>query len=98
MAIEIDLERDQLQTLAEAARTLPGGPVHVGTLHRWRLRGVRGVKLPTVLVGGIRRTSREAVAKWIAATTAAADGTNAPERTSKQRERAILAAERELSA
>jgi hypothetical protein len=72
--------------------------LHVGTIYRWMLRGIRGIRLETVLVGGIRYTSREALERFIAATTAAADGVPAANvRTSKQRQRAIEAAERELA-
>ena len=48
--------------------------VHPSTIHRWRLRGARGVKLETLLVGGTRYTSLEALNRFFAATTAAADG------------------------
>ena len=47
---------------------------HPSTFHRWRLRGVRGVKLETILLGGIRFTSVEALNRFFAATTSAADG------------------------
>lgn len=51
-----------------------GRRIHPSTLHRWRLRGVRGVRLDTVLIGGTRYTSTEALSRFFAATTAAADG------------------------
>ena len=89
----IDIENENPITLAEAARTLPGGPVHVSTIHRWRMKGVRGIRLETFLRGGVRRTTNEAVRRFFAATTAAADGT-APVQTSRQRKREITAAER----
>jgi hypothetical protein len=75
---------------------MPGGAVHASTVHRWRLKGVRGVKLETIMRGGIRHTSREAIERFFSSTTAAANGEPAPTRTPKQRERAIVAAEREL--
>jgi hypothetical protein len=83
-------------SLAAAARQIG---VHVATVHRWRLRGVRGVRLETIAIGGLRYTSREALERFITATTAAADGatTPAPIRSTKQREAAIAAAERELA-
>ena len=49
----IDLENDTLLSFAEATRRLPGRP-HRSTLHRWRLRGVNGVRLGTIKVGGRR--------------------------------------------
>ena len=87
------LTTETLKTLAEAARTLPGGPVHVSTIHRWRLKGVRGVRLETILRGGIRCTTDEAIERFFAASTAAADGETLPARTSTQRERDIRQAE-----
>ena len=50
-----------------------GNRVHPSTIQRWRLRGARGVKLETLLVGGTRYTSAEALSRFIFATTAAAD-------------------------
>lgn len=93
----IDFSTENPRTLAEAARTLPGGAVHVSTIHRWRMKGVRGVRLETFLRGGIRYTTDEAIERFFVATTAAADGDVAPARTPKQRDRRIAAAERDLN-
>lgn len=89
----IDLKIETAMTLAKAARTVPGGPVHVSTVHRWRMKGVRGVRLETFLRGGIRYTTDEAIERFFAATTAAA-GDTPPSLTSRQREREISTAER----
>ena len=94
--MSIDLTTETPITLAEAARTLPGGAVHVSTIHRWRIKGCRGVRLETFMRGGIRHTTRAAIARFFDATTAAADGDATPVRTSRQRERAITTAERQL--
>lgn len=59
---------ESLMTLAEAARSLPHKP-HVATLYRWMSRGVRGIRLRTILVGGRRYTSREALNEFIEATS-----------------------------
>lgn len=95
--MSIDITTETLLPLSEAAKMLPGRP-HVSTLHRWRLHGVKGVKLETLLLGGRRFVSSASIARFAAATTAAADGQPPPARTPKQRERAIAAAERELGA
>ena len=42
---------EQRLTLLEAAHILN---VHVGTLHRWALKGVKGNRLSTVIIGGVR--------------------------------------------
>lgn len=96
--MSINLTTETPITLAKAAQTLPGGAVHVSTIHRWRMKGVRGVRLETFLRGGIRYTTDEAIERFFAATTAAADGDATPVRTSRQRERDISQAEAELEA
>jgi len=69
-------DTDTLITLPQAARRsrIIGRSVHLSTIHRWRLRGVRGVKLQTWLIGGRRFTSEEALREFIAATNEASDG------------------------
>lgn len=95
--MNIDLATETQIALAKAAQTLPGGAVHVSTIHRWRMKGCRGVRLETFLRGGVRHTTREAIERFFAATTAAADGDATPVRTSRQREREIAAAEAALT-
>lgn len=51
-----------------------GRRVHPSTVHRWRLRGARGIRLETILAGGARMTSAQALSRFFNATTAAADG------------------------
>ena len=51
-----------------------GNRIHPSTAVRWRIRGARGVKLETILAGGTRYTSHEALARFFARTTAKADG------------------------
>ena len=94
----IDLANETPITLAKSAQTLPGGAVHVSTVHRWRIKGCRGVRLESFLRGGVRHTTREAIERFFAATTAAADGDTPPVRTSRQRERSMLRAERDFDA
>jgi hypothetical protein len=61
----LDIQNERLCLLCEAAKEVPGRP-HVSTLIRWWQRGVRGVKLETVVVGGRRYTSVEAINRFIA--------------------------------
>lgn len=81
-------------TVTQAARRLG---VSVGCAWRWVLYGVRGVRLDSIIIGGRRYTSEEALERFAAACTAAADGTAPAPRTPRQREAAIAAAERELA-
>jgi len=93
--MSIDLEHEFLLSLTEAAKTLPGRP-SVVTQWRWYSRGIGGVKLETVVIGGRRYTSLEAIARFIAGTTAARDGQPPPLRSTAARERAISNAEKDL--
>lgn len=94
----IDVATEHLLPLSAAAREMPGGAVSVSTVHRWTNSGIRGVRLETVLRGGVRMTSHQALVKFIQATTAAADGQPMASRTPAQRRREIDRAERELIA
>lgn len=63
---------DPLLTLSELAalRTLPrrrgGTKLHTSTLARWATRGVRGVRLPSVVVGGSRCSTERALHAFFA--------------------------------
>ena len=95
----IDIHNEHPLTLSDAADSIPGrtgSGVHVSTTWRWAQRGIRGVRLETILIGGIRYTSREALQRFFESTTAAADGITPSARTPSQRQRAIRQAEREL--
>lgn len=93
--MSIDVTNERLITITEASQRVPGRP-GVSTVWRWISAGCRGVVLESVLIGGKRYTSQEAIERFIAATTAQAKGEQPPVRTARQRERAIAAAEREL--
>ena len=92
----IDVQSEHLLTMSQAAKAIPGGGIHISTLWRWRIRGIHGVKLETATIGGKRMTSREALARFFAATTAAANGEPIPTRTPRQRADAIRRAEKSL--
>jgi hypothetical protein len=84
--------------LSHAAKTLRGGAVHISTMHRWRLRGIRGVRLETFMRGGVRYTSHEAIDRFFAATTATADGSSGSvEPLNQQCKHELEAAEKEFT-
>jgi hypothetical protein len=62
-----DLFEEDLISLAEAGRALPGRP-HVSTLWRWVTHGIgpERTRLETVSVGGRRYTSRQALRRFVA--------------------------------
>ena len=69
----LELDGHKLVSLPEAAALLPGRP-HLSSLHRWMRRGVRGIRLETVLIGGRRFTSREALQRFVDAVSVAGNG------------------------
>jgi len=93
----IDTEHEKIITLADATKILPGRP-NLSTLWRWRLRGVRGVTLETILSGGKRFTSVEALRRFQERVTAAADGVEHNPLTNRQRAASVSAAKSELEA
>jgi hypothetical protein len=96
----IDLRTETKLSLAQAARLVPptrqDKQVHVSTILRWILRGVRDVRLEAVRVGGRWVTTHEALERFSAALTAryvappagaAASAAQSPERRQHQQKR-----------
>lgn len=96
----IDPLSEQLISFAEAARLLParraGKRPHTSCLYRWSVSGCKGVVLESCQCGGTRVTSREALARFIAALSRPGAVTSPSYRTPAQRERAAAAAAAEL--
>ncbi len=94
----IDVSTEQLVSLSEAARMLPGRRCgkrpHVSCLYRWTIGGCRGVVLESIQVGATRCTSREALGRFFARLSGHTEPT--PAATTRQRRREIAAAERIL--
>ena len=59
----IDIAKEKLITLSEATKYVPrrrkGKKAHPATLYRWAARGLRGVRLETIRIGGSLCTSQE---------------------------------------
>lgn len=91
----IDIHSEKIETLAEAAANTPGRP-NVSTIWRWCMKGVGGVRLESVVIGGQRFTSREARQRHADRLTAVHEG-ESPAPTSKRR-KAVDAANAELDA
>jgi hypothetical protein len=64
----IDSTAETVLTYAQASALLPrrrkGRKIHNSTFHRWATAGCNGVVLETILVGGTRCTSREALQRF----------------------------------
>jgi hypothetical protein len=89
----IDHENEHLLSMTAAAKLLPGRP-NVATLWRWRTAGCRGHRLETILFGGRRYTSREAISRFLAAI----NGEPIRSQTPRERQRAIDRAEKRAAA
>jgi hypothetical protein len=90
----IDLLNERRLSFAQVAQQ---ERVNVSTVWRWSLRGVRGIKLESLSVGGRRYTTAEAFARFVEATTSAATGRLRQSRTNRQRDAAIRSAEADLA-
>ena len=69
----LDIQQEQLISLKEAPKHLPkrnGKRTHYSTVFRWATKGARGRKLESVLIGGMRYTSVEALSRFTASATA----------------------------
>ena len=73
--MNIDIQSEQLITLAELARQLPrrrNRPTHLSTIHRWRTVGVAGgIRLSAIRVGGTWCTTWPAFREFCDRVTAA---------------------------
>jgi hypothetical protein len=101
----IDIRSEQIFSLTAASK-LPcfanrraGSRINVSTLWRWTTTGVRGIKLDSVMAGGSRATSLEAIERFFAALTQAAEHRPiaSPSRLTRQRREQIAAAEQRLA-
>ncbi|MEM9351607.1 MAG: DUF1580 domain-containing protein [Planctomycetota bacterium] len=69
----MNLEKEHLMPVVDAIARATGKRPHTATIYRWRTRGVRGARLETVVIGGRRVTSVDAVRRFVRETTASAD-------------------------
>jgi len=76
-ALTSPLFDETLIPLKAACRLVPGRSakgIAVTTIYRWALRGCRGTRLQTAMVGGQRYTSHEALDRFFAAINRPASG------------------------
>jgi alkylation response protein AidB-like acyl-CoA dehydrogenase len=97
----IDIQHEHLLTFAEAAKLLPRRRArkkpHVATIYRWASRGLRGIALEAIQVGGTSCTSREALQRFFERLHTAMRTPGPTEhRPNRSREKAIREAERRL--
>lgn len=90
----IDINSETIVTFSQLARRLPrrrkSRPTHVSTVHRWRQRGVGGIRLEAVRLGGMWVTSLEAYARFCEALTRQATTNGMPEERTRANDEALL--------
>ena len=76
--MSIDFETERCIPIGEAPKNIPGRP-SLASVYRWMTDGVRGgVRLESIVVGGQRFTSIEAIGRFIERTTRNSPGATAP--------------------
>jgi hypothetical protein len=86
------------QATALVPRRRRGRKASVSTLHRWATRGLRGVVLETLQVGGTKCTSRAALQRFFNALSKTANDVSTESKVAGDRQAQIEQAERELDA
>ena len=101
----IDIRSEEIFSLT-AATKLPcfrnrrgGKRINVSTIWRWATVGVRGVKLETIMAGGSRATSLEAVERFFETLTLQAEpqAISPAQHQTRQRKKQIKLAEQRLT-
>jgi hypothetical protein len=83
----IDISSERLVAINQAHQHVPGRP-HKSTIFRWALHGVRGQKLDSLIAGGRRFTSIEAIERFCSRLT----NPGAPAPSDARRAKARIAA------
>jgi hypothetical protein len=98
----IDTAQETPLSFSQAAKLehLPirraGKRVRASTLWRWAVHGIRGIKLESIVCGGVRCTSAEAIQRFFEALTASSAPITPAARSAVQRQRAVEKAMAEL--
>lgn len=67
----LNISHEELIPLKEASKLLPkrnGKRTHYSTVFRWATKGTKGRKLESVMIGGVRYTSKEALDRFSSST------------------------------
>jgi len=95
----IDFSQETLVAIAEVPRLLPpranGKRIHISACYRWLSRGVKGIVLESVKIGGSTYTSKEALQRFAYQLSGKADPTPRPP-ISESRRKEIEKAQHEV--
>ena len=96
----IDVVREKVFPLREAPSSLPrcraGRKTHVATLFRWASKGLRGIRLETIKVGGSTCTSAEALQRFFERLTEPESTTETTPQATAARQLELERVDREL--
>lgn len=99
--VMIDLKHEHLIELRSVPRHLPKRPsgkrVHISAVYRWISRGVRGITLESIVIGGTRYTSIEALERFSEQLSGPPERNNTPPTTTRRRSREQERAAREAA-
>ena len=87
-----DITTETLVRLVDSPAKIPTRP-SLRTVWRWAMKGCKGRRLETILVGGVRYCSEEAIQRFLASGISPSEATS---RSSRKRQAAIDRAEQEL--
>jgi hypothetical protein len=87
----IDVFTECVGTFSQLAKMLPrtrnNRPVHANTLRRWAMKGRRGIKLETIMRGGVTLSSKEALIRYFERLTNLEQGAPQPARDADRQAR-----------
>jgi len=89
----IDIDQESMIRISEVPKLLPprstGKRIHISAVYRWTQRGIRGVKLESVKIGGTTYTSKEALQRFAERLSDHAEGGDEARPKTKSRQRQI---------
>jgi len=98
----IDLTQEELVPIRDVPKHLPPRPtgkrVHISAVYRWLLRGIRGVRLESLKIGGTTYTSKEALQRFADRLTSPAHVSDTVPATTLTRKRQIDRAAKQVEA
>jgi hypothetical protein len=86
----IDANTEDLFPLSKGTNRVQSRP-SAATLWRWALRGIRGIQLETVMIGGRRFTSSQAIARFMTRLSEPQAVVDPPASAQRAEEKAIAA-------
>ena len=96
----IDLTAEQLIPIRDVPKRLPprtsGKRLHISAVYRWIQRGVRGVRLESIKLGGTTYTTVEALQRFSNNLSSGVDMTVQSQPTARARQRQIDRASQEV--